>query len=155
MSAISMVPAVKQAVVDKLRAATEVPVDYCWPGPSTEARHIFLGRHPELDDVRIDGRQEVPTIKAGRKQSQETFDLPITHWSFRGDLTPDAGAEVETDAYEMAEVLRTLVAEDWTLGLGPTVQRVSVLDTASTLFPFQKGWACELVVTLEVHARLT
>ena len=155
MTAISTVPAVKQAIVTKLRDVSDVPVDYCWPGPSTKPRHIFLGRHPELDDVRIDGRQEVPTIKAGRKQSQEVFELPVTHWSFRGDLTPDAGAEVESGAFEMAEDLRTLVAEDWTLGLSPQVQRVSVVDTASTLFPFQKGWACELVVTLEVHARLT
>ena len=154
MGTTSTIPTVKAKLVDLLGAALPVPVTYCWPGPNTAQKAVFLGRHPELDDIRIDGQQEIPTIKAGRRQRQEQYSVPITVWTFRPDLDASAGAIAEQEAFELAGHVEDVLADNWTLGLGPAVHKVSVDDVASTLFPFQKGWACELVVTVEVAARL-
>lgn len=155
MATISTIPSVKTKLVDLLTDALDVQVSYCWPGPSTARKAVFLGRHPDLDDIRIDGQQEIPTIKAGRKQRQETYRVPVTCWTFRPDLDPTAGSICEAEAFEMAGRVEDVLAENWTLGLGPAVHRVSLEGVASTLFPFQKGWACELVLELDVSARLT
>ena len=155
MGTTSTIPAVKAKLVELLGDALSVPVTYCWPGPNTGQQAVFLGRHPELDDIRIDGQQEIPTIKAGRRQRQESYTVPITVWTFRPDLDASAGAVAEAEAFVLAGHVEDVLADNWTLGLGPQVHKVSVDTVGSTLFPFQKGWACELVLTLDVAARLT
>jgi len=155
MGTTSTIPAVKKKMVELFGAALPVPTFYAWPGPSTPPRCVFLGRHPELDDIRIDGQSEIPTIKAGRKQRQETYQVPITVFSFRPDLDPSGAALCESDAFDIASHVEDVMADNVTLGLSPGVHRVSVETVASTLFPFQKGWACELVLTADVTARLT
>lgn len=155
MATTSTIPSVKAKLVELLSADLSVPVTYCWPGPNTGQQAVFLGRHPELDDIRIDGTQEIPTIKAGRRQRQEQYTVPVTVWTFRPDLDASAGATAEAEAFTIAGQVEDVLADNWTLGLGPAVHKVSVSDVGSTLFPFMKGWACELVLTLEVNARLT
>lgn len=155
MATTSTIPMVKAKLVELLEVALDVPVTYCWPGPNTAQKAVFLGRHPELDDIRIDGQQEIPTIKAGRRQRQEQYMVPITIWTFRPDLDASEGQVAEAEAFEVAGQIEDVLAEIWTLGLGPAVHKVSVDGVGSTLFPFQKGWACELVLTLEVTARLS
>lgn len=156
MATTSTIPAVKAKLVELLSAESDVPVFYCWPGPSTPPRCIFLGRHPELDDIRIDAQSEIPTIKAGRKQRQEAYTVPVTVWSFRPDLDSSAGQEAERDAFELATPLVGIVLPSKVdLDLGPAVHRASASTVATTLFPFMKGWACEVVVEVEVTARLS
>ena len=155
MASTSTIPTVKTKLVELLDAAADAPVFYCWPGPSSPPKAIFLGRHPELDDVRIDGRSEDPTIKTGRRQRQETYTVPVTVWTFRPDLDSSAGQQVEKEAFELAEAVEDVLADNVDLQLGPAVHRAHLVGFASTLFPFQKGWACELVVDVEVTARLT
>ena len=153
MGTVSTIPTVKSKLVE-LFAAAGPEAFYAWPGPSCPPRAIFLGRHPELDDVRIDGTSEDPTIKAGRRQRQETYTVPVTAWSFRPDLTAEGAETAEADAFDLAKTVEDVLADNVTLGLGPAVHRAFIADVASTLFPFQKGWACELVVQVEVTARL-
>ena len=155
MATVSTIPTVKAKLVELLAAALDVQVSYCWPGPSTSHKAVFLGRHPELDDIRIDGQQEIPTIKAGRKQRQETYVVPVTCWTFRPDLNATAGATCEAEAFSIAGDVEDVLADNVTLGLGPAVHRAFIADVASTLFPFERGWACELLIQVEVTARLT
>lgn len=155
MGTTSTIPAVKTKLVELFDDAADVPAFYAWPGPSCPPRAVFLGRHPELDDVRIDGTSEDPTIKAGRRQRQETYRVPVTVWSFRPDLTAQGAEEAETDAFALAGPVEGVLADQVDVGLGPQVHRAYVSDVASTLFPFERGWACELVLTVEVTARLT
>lgn len=157
MSTTSTVVVVKKQMVAQYAAALDVPVTYAWPGKSTEREAVFLGPHPETADIRLDASSQIPTVKADRKQRDETYNVRVTVWTFRPDLTVDAADECETRAFELLAVIETVHAVDNTrIGLAPTVVRhTQITGVASTLFPFQSGWACELAVDVEVAARLT
>lgn len=163
MGQISTVPVVKAQVVSQLTTALatastsggQVPVTWAWPGPSAQHEAVFLGRHPDLDDIRLDVIHEFPTVKAARKQRSETYQLPMTIWTFRPELSADGAQECEERAFELLDPVEDVFADDPTIGLSPTVVNwVRVAEIASTLWPIQKGWACELIVQLEVQARL-
>lgn len=152
----SSIPTVKARLVTVLDAALTVPVTYAWPGPATEPEAVFLGPHPETADVRLDASQQIPTIKAGRKQRQEDYTVRVTVWTFRPDKTPADAQFVETRAFALAEAVEDALANDPRIGLAPAVvQDVTVADVSSTLFPFLSGWACELAVDVRVRSRLT
>lgn len=160
---VSTVPTVKKQIVTKLTTAlatageddSQIPVTYAWPGPSTQHEAVFLGRHPDLDDIRLDVTHEIPTVKAARKQRSETYEIPMTVWTFRPDLDAKGAETCETRAFAILDPIEDVFADDPTIGLAATVVNwVRVARIASTLFPFHKGWACELVVTVEVQARL-
>lgn len=163
MGQVSTVPAVKTQLVAQLTAALatagsdggQVPVYYAWPGPQTPSETVFLGRHPEIDDIRLDVTHELPTVKAARKQRSELYELPCTIWTFRPDLSADGAEECETRAFKLLEPVEGLVADDPTIGLAATdINWVRVARLEPSLWPFQKGWACELLVVFEVQARL-
>lgn len=155
MATTSTIPTVKAKLVELFEAQVSVPVFYAWPGPNTPAKCVFLGRHPELDDIRIDGESELAAIQAGRKSRTENYTVPVTAWSFRPDLDSSAAQTCEEEAFTLAGHLEDVVADDATIGLGPGVQWVRLNRLTSTLFPFQKGWACELQAEFDVQARLT
>lgn len=142
------------ALVDAGVDGAPVPVSYAWPGPETGAEHVFLGRHPELDDIRLDADQEIPTIKAGRKQRQENYDVQMTVWTFRPDLDPIDARECEARAFDLVARLENVLADDVQIGLPDVVQYCRVDTVTSTLFPFNSGWADEVLLTLAVAARL-
>jgi hypothetical protein len=167
VSTHSTVPTVKAQIVSNLVALRDDPdtpaaelagvsITYAWPGPATTSRAVFLGPHPELADIRLDLTSAVPTIKAGRKQRQEDYPVRVTVWEFRPDLTSDGAQACEDAAFDVAGVIEDQLADDPTLGLAQgVVQYLTVESLASTLFPFQKGWACELAIDVRVRARLT
>lgn len=163
MALVSTVATVKQQLVTQLTSKLasagpsggQVQVAYAWPGPSTANESVFCGRHPELDDIRLDVNHDIPTIKAGRKARQENYEIPLTVWVFRPDLSADGAQTCEARAFALLDPIEDLFADDPTIGLGTTVQWVKVDRIASTLWPFERGWACELIVTLDVAARLT
>lgn len=154
MATVSTVPSVKAGLVAKIAANTSVETTYAWPGPQTRSEAIFFGRHPELQDLRVDGTHEIPNIKAGRKQRQEAYDLDLTVWAFRPELSSADAQTVEERVFAIAETVEDVLADDPTAGLSQ-VQLIQVNDVTATLWPFQKGWACELVLQLNVRARLT
>lgn len=152
----STIPTVKQRLVTVFSAATTTPVSYAWPGSNTVHECVFLGPHPEAADIRVDMDSQIPTIKAGRKQRQEEYTVRVTVWVFRPDLTSADAETCEARAFEVWDDLEDELADDPQIGI-PTVvnQHVAVQNLASTLFPFQTGWACELSIDLRVRARLT
>lgn len=156
MATNSTVPTVKQRLVTVFSAATTTPVSYAWPGSNTVPECVFLGPHPLAADIRSDLDSEIPTIKAGRKQRQEEYTVRVTVWSFRPDLTSAGAEECETHAFEVWADLEDVLADDPQIGIPAVVnQHIAVQNLASTLFPFERGWACELSIDLRVRARLT
>lgn len=163
MATTSTVPTVKAQLVTVFttalaaaaRGGGQVPVDYAWPGPDTEPEAVFLGRHPALSDIRMDVVDDIPTIKAGRKQRSEEYSVPVTVWEFRPDLQPTDAQECESEAYVLFGLLEDVLAEDPNIGLpSGTILWARLGDHSSTLWPFEKGWACELTFEVDVEARL-
>lgn len=154
MSTSSTILTVEDQLVTLLDAALSVPVTYAWPGPNTAAECVFLGVHPDVADIVLDRSSEDPVIKAGRRQSQEDYTVTITCWAFRPDVTADAARDASGSVHTTFDTVDDTLRNDHTLGLS-SVQRSVITEVTRRLFPFQKGWAAELRVLLEVHARLT
>ena len=157
MATTSTVPTVKAQLVTKITTAiTPIPAYSAWPGPKTPPKCVFLGPHPETADIRLDLSSSIPTIKAGRKQRQEEYTVRVTVWTFRPDLTTVDAQTCETEAFAVLADIEDELADDPRIGLGvAVVQFLEVTSVASTLFPFQAGWACELAVDIAVRARLS
>ena len=153
MATTSTVITVKKALVSLLDAALTVPVTWAWPGKMTQPEAVFLGPHPETSDVRIDVDSQIPTMKAGRKQRAESYSVRVTVWVFRPDLNVEGAEECETRAFELFGSIEDVLANDPSLG-SVDVQLASIERFSSTLFPFARGWACELGVDLAIEARL-
>lgn len=166
MSTSSTLPAVKAALVSLLQDALstsgvsggQIPVEYAWPGPDSADEMVFLGRHPDTvgNPLTESGsmRSEIPTIKAGRKQRQETYTVDVTCWSFRPDLTAGGAEEAETRGFQIFAEVEDVLADDPTLGLS-SIQHAVLTDVGVALIPFQSGWASVLVASVTVNARLT
>lgn len=156
MATTSTVVTVKSQIVDQLATAlTPVPVTYAWAGKNTEPKCVFLGPHPNAADIRLDLSSSIPTIKAGRKQRQEEYTVRVTVWTYRPDLTSADAKTCETEAFTTLADIEDVFANDPRIGLGATVvQYAEIESVASTLFPFQAGWACELAIDIAVRARL-
>lgn len=151
----STIPTVKTQLVTLLDAALTVPVTYAWPGENTDPECVFLGPHPATADIRVDVSSQIPTIKAGRKQRQEEYTIRVTVWSFRPELTSADAQTCEQRAFTIAASVENVLADDPKLGLAGAIQYSEIESVASTLFPFQAGWACELAIDVAVRARLT
>lgn len=164
MGVHSSIPVVKAQLVTRLTTVLaiagvdggQVEVSYAWPGPNTKAESVFLGRHPHLHDITTTARHEVPNIKAGRKQRQETYPVDITFWSFRPDLTAVDAQIAEERAFVLFGYLEDLLADDVLIGLPDSTLQSATLNTpTATLHPFGKGWAAEVLATVDIAARLT
>lgn len=158
MATSSTVATVKAQIVNRLASLlAPVPVTYAWPGKSTQPKAVFLGPHPETADIRLDLSSNIPTIKAGRKNRREVYTVRVTAWTFRPDLTSEGAEACETDAFALLAGIEDLFAAgDTRIGLAATVvQQTEITSIASTLFPFQAGWACELSIDVDVTAYLT
>lgn len=138
-------------------SGSAITVSYAWPGPSAAAEEqVFLGHHPELRDLSINPSHEIPTIKAGRTQRNEEYAVPVTIWVFDSDTTAAAARTVEARAVALFAYCENIHADTPRIGLAPSVIEKAVIgDWSSTLWPFNKGWACALVFDVNVKARLT
>lgn len=150
----STILAVEDAIVTQLDAALSVPVTYAWPGKSTERICVFLGPHPEVADILLDASGEDPVMKAGRRQRQETYDVTITIWAFRPDVTAADARDAAGSAHAVFDDIDDVFRNDFDLGVAG-VQSTTITRYPRRLFPFMGGWAAEIRVTVEVQARLT
>ena len=162
MSTVSTIPAVKAQLVTKFATATatassasgQIDVSYAWPGPDCDPEAIFLGVHPDLERNVTEAAHDIPTIKAGRKQRQESYTVPVTIWNWRPEFTPADAASCESEAFTVFGLLEGVLADDPTIGLS-SIQWARLGDFESLLRPYGKGWVCALRFDVNVEARLT
>jgi len=150
----SVILNVEDAIVTQLGVALSVPVTYAWPGKSTAPVAVFLGQHPEVQDILLDASGEDPVMKAGRRHRQETFDVTITIWAFRPDITPADARLAAGSAHAIFDDIDDVFRNDFDLGVAG-VHSTTITRYPRRLFPFLSGWAAEIRVTVEVQARLT
>lgn len=125
-------------------------VYYAWPGPeATKDRHELLW----IDRVR-DWTQEVPNMKAGRKQRQESYVFELVLWVAKPELTASTAKSCDTRAIELMDVVDDALADDVQLA-ETDVHWLLLTDRTHDLIPHETGWACQIVLSVEGQARLT
>lgn len=145
------------STVGTARAALKTAMDtgalsglvyYAWPGPLADKPEIVW-----IDGVR-DWTQEIPNLKAGRKQRQEEYTFEVL-LSVHNAAVDSTGAQT---VFERALTLRAVIegalAADVQIN-STALQWVSLTDCEADLFPFDKGWLCQMKLSVECHARLT
>lgn len=127
-------------------------VHYAWPGPqaSRGARELlWIDRVPPGSWT-----QDIPNIKAGRKQRQERYVHELVLWVAKPELTAADAQAAEERALELATVVENALADDVQLAEA-NIQWMVLSDRLLDLVPFEKGWGCQIVLSIEGNARLT
>jgi len=105
-----------------------------------------------LGDVR-NGRHEIPTMRAGRKSRDESFDVEVLVLVQRSG--EDSGP-AESRAMDLMAELEDVLAEDPTLSLGDPTLRATLAE-----FDLRVGadghrtWSVYMTVVVHVEVRLT
>lgn len=147
----STMPTVEAAIVEALRDHDDldgVQVEPAWPGPDAQREMIFLADDVPAWDL------EIPNIKSGRKQRQETYTLTLEVWVFAPSLRPPDAQVAKDRAVELADLIDDILADDPKLNNLDGVQRIVVTSGSRSLVAFEKGWGCQVTRGIEVHARL-
>lgn len=148
----------ENALLTAGRDGGAVNVYYCWPGAVLQGKEeaVFGGTWPQQDNAAtlLDIDFEIPTLKAGRKQREETYEFPFTVWTFRPDTDPTTPEVCHVRAFEIMDDLEDEFADDPQIGLS-SIQWAVLSEIRQMLFPYESGWACTLEATVNVQARLT
>lgn len=153
MSTTSTIGLARAALVTALNTgALAGNVHYAWPGPlvSKGARELVW-----VDRV-VPGSwtQEIAGIKAGRKQRQESYTHELVLWVAKPELTAADAQAAEDRALVLAAVVEDALANDVQLAQA-NIQWMVLTDRTLELVPFEKGWGCQIVLSIEGNARLT
>lgn len=136
----------------------DAAAEYAWPGPNAVPDLIFLGAHPDLVPNPLLASSpldsEDPVMKAGRRQRQQDFDIEVTCWSFRPDLSPLDARSAEVGGQALFDIVDGVVADNVRLGL-TTIQNAEMTSGNPALVPFQSGWASVFRPVIRVRSRLT
>lgn len=125
-------------------------VDYAWPGPE-----LAKGAHERLWIDRVESwTQTIPNIKAGRKQRQETYVFELLLWVAKPEASVDGAQLTFKRALELLAVAESALADDVQLA-ELSVQWLALEDRTVELVPFERGWACQIVMQVQGNARLT
>lgn len=125
-------------------------VHYAWPGPE-----IATGSHEVAWIDRIpEWSQTIPNIKAGRVQRQETYTFELVLWVAKPELTVAGAQETFERAVELMEVAEDALADDVQVG-ETAVQWMLLASRTPDLVPFETGWGCQIVSSVQGNARLT
>lgn len=150
MPTSSTVPGVIDALLAAMQTALPgVQVEPAWPGPdTTESESLFIG--PEITDWEL----EIPTMKAGRKQRQETYTITVEAWVAQpGKLRAESANAARTRAIELIDAVDSLLADEPGLTAEVLWARMGAREAA--LVPDGKGWSCQATAEIQVAARLT
>lgn len=150
MATTSTVPLVKDTLLALLRARAglaEVQVERADPVGKRKKDLIYLG------DVR--GRQEIASIRAGRKSRNETYELEVVCYAeVRGRNV--ATSDAEDRVFALFAEVQDQVADDPQLGLVEDgVAWTTVQDFSLDSGPTDTGANAVIAVSLEVKARLS
>lgn len=164
ITATSTVPMVKQQLVavgtTALATASTsggpLQMSYAWPGANADQETVFLGRHPDDPRNSLDFSQALAGINPGRRSRDEEYDVEISIWTFRPDLTAADAAAAELRAFTISALLENAFANDVRSGLTATatIHAIYVVRGVSVLQTEGSGWRCQLVLTVHVNARL-
>lgn len=144
------VPTVIDAFLAAVNADTETPQAFeSWPGPEAAPEMFVLG---EIDWATY----EIPTIKAGRKARQETYDIGFELFVMGAEGTsPAEPSAARLVAFNFLAPIEDLLAEDPSGGTDyVTVQHVQLRPTAAGPRKFERGWAYRIAGQIHVEARL-
>lgn len=150
MSTTSTVPAVLDAFLAAInQQMAGVTAFESWPGPEATAEMVFLGE-VTWDDY------EIATIKAGRKQRDETWHVEFDLWvAGQGDTTPANPKPQRDRAFQILTAMENVLAVDPTAGSGfATVQHVQIHPENGKPIRFEGGWAWAIKGHITTHARL-
>lgn len=149
MSTTSVVPAVLDGLLAAIEAsAFPFPAYEAWPGPDAAPKMFFFGEF-EWDEYRI------PTLKDGRRQRQEDFDISWELWIATGESSPTNIKTQRDEAFEALGEIEGVLAEDPTGGTDfASVQHVQLRLERGGAFKFERGWFYRLAGTVHVEARL-
>lgn len=150
MPTASTVPAFIDALLAAMTTALPaVQVSAAWPGPdANDEEMLFVGDAVEAWDL------EIPTMKAGRKQRQETYTVTIEAWVAKpGLLRADSAAAARTRAIQIVDEVDSFLADE--PELIDSILWARLGSRGATLVPFGPGWACQATASIEVAARLT
>lgn len=150
MATTTTVPAFLAALETALVSALPgVKVSGAWPGPEAQdAEMVFVG--DSVDDWDV----EIPSIKAGRKQRQESYTVTVEAWVAKpGALRAASAAEARSRAVELIDEIDDFLADN--PKLIDSIQHARLVGRGATLVPFGQGWACQATASIEVAARLT
>lgn len=151
MSTTSTIGLARAALVTALNTgALAGNVHYAWPGPmaSKGARELLW-----VDRV-TDWTQEIAGIKAGRKQRQETYTFELVLWVAKPELTAAEAQAAFERSLVLAAVVEDQLANDVQLAQA-SIQWMVLTSRSLELVPFEKGWGCQIVLSIEGNARLT
>lgn len=147
MATTSTVPTFKTALIAALQARSGlqgVTIAYAWPGPTSTAEMVALGR--------VEDSVDIPIMKAGRRHRDEDYTLDVVIWCSKPGSTPLKANDVEARAYEIKAELEDLLAESPQL-----ITEILWAEYAghdSEFVPLDKGWAWQLTARVRVRARL-
>ncbi len=154
MATTSTVPAVIASLVTDLNAAftgalAGVKAYEAWPGPDAVPQMLVFGEITWEDYV-------IPTIKAGRKQRQEDWEVAFEVWVVGVDGTsPTTPAAARDKAFAILAAAENLLAADVTAGTDfNTVQWVQIRPKTAGPHTFEKGWAYIITGVFVTAARL-
>lgn len=125
-------------------------VHYAWPGPEiSEGAHevMWFDDMPEWD-------QQIPNMKAGRKQRQETYAIEGLLLVAQPDTGVDGAQACFERALELAAIPENALAND--VQLGETGIQWGLLSSRRPLLvPHENGWRSMIVMVFTGNARLT
>jgi hypothetical protein len=161
MTTTSTLAAVKTQLVSLLSTALansgdgggQVPVFYAWTPDATD-ECVFLGRAlldpTDRDEIEI---TYTPLVAELNAPMTETYEVPVSMWSFRPDLNPDQAQAAEARLQELNTVVLGVVA---TGDFGSDVRvRARPGRATSRTIAWERGRACFLVAEVAVSATVT
>lgn len=155
MSTTSTVPVVIDTLVAGIGAVMadlgqpDALVAQVWPGPDAKPHMLFLGT-TTWEDYRI------ATVKAGRKQRDENYEIAFELWALGGEGTAPADPSAARDnAFAMLAAAEDVLADDPNIGLGNAVQWIEIRPKEAEPRTFEKGWIYRITGAFVIHARLS
>jgi hypothetical protein len=145
MATTSTLVTVRSAIVTLLSAALPtVQVSYAHPGePEAHGEFIFLGFAQSTN--------EVPTMKAGRKRTDERYVQQVIVEVKGEGMTQ---LQADTRCMELFAEVEDIIADDPNLGLGNDIHWAKLNGWEQVGGSTGTGHGCRIEADVEVYARL-
>jgi hypothetical protein len=123
-------------------------VYYGHPGPEADKPELVW-----IHEV-VNWTQTIAGIKAGRKQRQEEYTFKVVVWTVHAELDASGGQTAFERGLTVCAVIESALANDVQIGT-TAIQYAALEDREIELTPWDKGWACQVILFVKGQARLT